>query len=100
MNPDRSSTRGRQPDRIKCSSWTADHACEEAAHGVLLPSRHLHDGGDRRPLGAAQHCNQLACLEPARGWEDARVDWRDFADRAGGFFGSSAAVASSSVRIA
>jgi hypothetical protein len=45
----------------------------------------------------------LACLEPVRimGWPNAGADLRDFADRAGSLFGSSsAAAASSSVRIA
>jgi hypothetical protein len=39
-----------------------DRAREEAAHGMLLPSRHLHDGRDRRPLGAAQQCDHAGLL--------------------------------------
>jgi hypothetical protein len=37
----------------------AHHACEEAAHRVLLPPGDFHDGRDRRSLGATQHCNHL-----------------------------------------
>jgi hypothetical protein len=40
----------------------AHHACEEAAHGMLLPSRHFHDGRDRHPLRAAQQCDHVGLL--------------------------------------
>jgi hypothetical protein len=47
------------------------------------------------PCGRRSSAITLACLEPARivGWPDAWADLRDFADRAGGFFGSSSAAA-------
>jgi hypothetical protein len=35
---------------------------EEAAHGMLLPSRDFHDGRDRRPLGAAEQCDHVGLL--------------------------------------
>jgi hypothetical protein len=42
----------------------AHHACEEAAHRVLLPMGHAHDGGNRRPLRSAEHGEHASLFRP------------------------------------
>ena len=46
----------------------------------------FHERGSVAPRGRLSRAITLACLEPARimRWPDARADWRDFADPAGG----------------
>src|ERR1700730_13922323 len=45
----------------------AHHACKEAADRVLLPTRRLHDGGDRCPLGLFKQGEDGLLLGPAAG---------------------------------
>jgi hypothetical protein len=46
------------PGPMLLASILADHACEEAAHGALLPLGDFHNGRDRRPWG---RLNSPAC---------------------------------------
>jgi hypothetical protein len=47
------------------------HASKEAANGVLLPTRRLHDRGDRCPLGLSKQGEDGPLLCPATGREPA-----------------------------
>src|SRR5580700_325853 len=40
----------------------AHHACEEAAHGMLLPAGDVHDFRDRRALGPAEQGDDRSLL--------------------------------------
>jgi hypothetical protein len=58
------------------AGWLVDpdhRACEETAHGMLLPPGHFHDGRDRRALRAAQQCDHVGLLGAGAhdGWPDA-----------------------------
>jgi hypothetical protein len=73
--------------------WRSAPACGaglQAADRMLLPTRRLHDGGDRCPLGLSERARTANCLVPPRGSNRGnvrRLRWTSCAALGGRNFG-------------